>query len=65
MIIHESVIVKDLQVEETLIPLIEAATGRVGPDALEHFVFACVENFLDPQPILDAIYAAKKAQPGH
>jgi hypothetical protein len=64
-IIGTSTISKDISLDSTLMPLIEQITGKSQQEALEHFVIACYENFLDPQPILDAMFEAKKLQQGH
>jgi len=65
MIIGEAVFTKDIQVEDDLMPLIESLTGRQGQDALEYFVIGCLENFLDAQLVLNAMYIAKKTQQGY
>lgn len=53
----------DIKYEDTLVPLVESITGRQGQDAFEHLVVACIENFLEPQDVIDALHSVQvKAQ---
>ena len=58
-LIERTVITKEVNYKEELVPFIESITGLKGQDAIEHFIVACYENFIaEPQEVLDTLQTA-------